>query len=179
MFRLKLLVVLFVIIFFAFDIYALEYLYILDDKCIEELYLLGKSNLLGEEIKVIKDSRGIILRLEFENSMEEIVSLSSQTVKALSEIKYFLAKIENPVIIEVHTRLSDCENVRNLKNWEVSTVIANKIEEYFTKSYGRIEQNRINSVGYGEFLPAKNTSNNGGKFVNRVDIMVLCSINGE
>ena len=71
------------------------------------------------------------------------------------------------------------EELNNLKKWEVSTVIANKIEAIITKPEGVIPQNRINSVGYGEFLPAKNTPNNGGNYLNRIDIIILCNISGE
>ena len=57
--------------------------------------------------------------------------------------------------------------------------MANKIEAIITKPKGVVSQDRINSIGYGEFLPAKNTSNNGGKNSNRIDIIILCNISGE
>lgn len=57
--------------------------------------------------------------------------------------------------------------------------MANNIEAIITKPFGTVEQNKINSIGYGEFLPAKNTSNNGGENSCRVDIIILCNIGGE
>ena len=95
------------------------------------------------------------------------------------KIKEFLSKIENPVIIEVHTENVSQSNTRFLKNWELSTVIANNIESVMLEQSDRDFRNRINSIGYGEFLPSKNTSNNGGKYANRVDIIILCNISGE
>ena len=90
-----------------------------------------------------------------------------------------MAKIENPAIIEVHIVDFPEEKISNLKKWEFSTVFANNIEAIITKPAGIIDQNKINSIGYGEFLPEKNTPNNGGKNTNRVDIIILCNISGE
>ena len=90
-----------------------------------------------------------------------------------------MAKIENPAIIEVHTSDFPSGEVVNLKKWEFSTIFANNIEAIITLPKGSINQNRINSIGYGEFLPQKNTSNNGGKNTNRVDIIILCNVSGE
>ena len=53
-----------------------------------------------------------------------------------------------------------------------------EIEEILLKK-GRISHNQLKSVGYGEFLPSKNTPYNGGKNEGRVDIILLCNINGE
>ena len=97
----------------------------------------------------------------------------------IKKIEYFLAKIENPAIIEVHTGDFSEEKLLNIKKWEYSTIIANDIEAIITEPRGSIPQKRINSVGYGEFLPAKNTPNNGGNYLNRIDIIVLCNISGE
>ena len=58
-------------------------------------------------------------------------------------------------------------------------LVANNIESVMLEQSDRDFRNRINSIGYGEFLPSKNTSNNGGKYANRVDIIILCNISGE
>ena len=137
------------------------------------MFSQAKAFFEQSNILPIKDSRGIILRYFFENAIEEYRQPNIEVYKKLEK---FLAKIENPAIIEVHTGDFSSEN---LKNWEISTIIANNIEAIITKPYGSVDQNKINSVGYGEFLPAKNTSNNGGKYLNRVDIIVLCNISGE
>lgn len=158
------------------NIFAKEYLYILNDKCINELYNLAEIYFKNTTITPIKDSRGIILRLNFENSPTEFYNVNNDAYK---RIEYFLAKIQNPAIIEVHiVNLPEGES-QNLKKWEVSTIMANNIEAIITEPAGTIAQNRINSIGYGEFLPAKNTSNNGGKNSNRVDIIILCNVSGE
>lgn len=169
-------IVLIIILFFPCNIYAKEYLYILNDKCINELYDKAEKYFRNTPIIPIRDSRGIILRYYFDNPTLKIEDISIPTYKY---IEYFLAKIENPAIIEVHVGNFPEGGFKNLKKWEVSTIMANNIESIITEPTGIISQTRINSIGYGEFLPAKNTSNNGGKNSNRVDIIILCNISGE
>ncbi len=169
-------IVLIIILLFPCNIFAKEYLYILNDKCINELYDKAEKYFKNTSIIPIRDSRGIILRFNFDVPVLKIEELNFPIYK---NIEYFLAKIENPAIIEVHVGNFPEGEFKNLKKWEVSTVMANNIEAIITEPVGIISQNRINSIGYGEFLPAKNTSNNGGKNSNRVDIIILCNISGE
>ena len=131
------------------------------------------------DISVIRDTRGILLRFELANPIEEYSHISYKTYVNTIKIKDFLAKIENPVIIEVHTEVVPKNFGINLKNWELSTVIANNIESVILSTFDINNRDRIKSVGYGEFLPTKNTPNNGGNYSNRVDIIILCNISGE
>jgi len=158
---------------------ASDYLYILDDKCILDLYQKSIKELKDERIKIVKDSRGLILRLEEVDITSNLENFNPNFYDSIKKVEFFLAKIENPAIIEVHTDNTPVALEFNLKNWELSTIFANKIEDIITKPKGSVEQSRVNSIGYGEFLPAKNTSNNGGKSTNRVDIIILCNISGE
>lgn len=169
-------IILIFFLFFPINVCAEEYLYILNDKCINELFIEAKVMFENSEIEPIRDSRGLILRYNFANPIKEYYN---SNINVYKQIEYFLAKIENPAIIEVHTGDFSNEEIINLKKWEVSTLIANKIEAIITKPKGVVSQDRINSIGYGEFLPAKNTSNNGGKNSNRIDIIILCNISGE
>lgn len=148
----------------------------MNDKCINELYELAINYFKDSEITPLKDSRGIILRFYFENPNKEFYNINNTRYK---KIEYFLAKIENPAIIEVHIGNFPTEELKTLKKWEISTIMANNIEAIITEPIGTIAQNRINSIGYGEFLPAKNTSNNGSNNPNRVDIIILCNVSGE
>ena len=156
--------------------FSAEYVYILNDKCIKELYNKAEAHFYNSPVKTIKDSRGIILRYTIENFTQEYYSLNTPVYKKIED---FLAKIENPAIIEVHTGNYQLSDSFIHKNWELSTIMANNIEAIITKPFGTVEQNKINSIGYGEFLPAKNTSNNGGENSCRVDIIILCNIGGE
>lgn len=165
--------------FIPCKIFASEYFYILNDKCIKELYESAIKDLDRKNIEILKDSRGIILRFWFERIEEEYKNINPENMNKIHLIEDFLAKIENPVIIEVHTGKTVENSHRGLRNWEISTVVANKLGGFITKPSGKIDRNRIDTVGYGEFLPAKNTPNNGGKDLNRVDIIILCNVSGE
>lgn len=163
---------------FANIAYAQEYTYILSETMLKTLHIQAENFFKNSHINVFKDVRGIIITFPIENIFAEYLQLSDKTLQDLEKIEYFLAKIKNPVIIEVHTTKFPQDSYSNLKNWEISTVIANKIETILS-GYGKISQAQIKSIGYGEFMPSKNTSYNGVKNMGRVDIIILCSINGE
>lgn len=157
--------------------YGNNYTYILNENTIEETYQKARKEINSTEILILKEARGILLRFKLDNPLEEYYELSNKTILNLKKIEIFLAKNKNPAIIEVHTGKKSIHSY--LKNWELATVISNKIE-YCLKTNNILKyKNNISSVGYGEFLPANNTPNNGGEYINRVDIIVLCSISGE
>lgn len=169
----------FLIIFTIQPCFAQEYLYILNDGCILDLYSKAEEFFQNSPILVVKDPHGLLLRFEIKNPEVECESLSNETYQKIFKIEQFLAKMNNLAIIEVHVNEISKEGCKNLKKWEISTLIANKIEAVILQPKGMIARDRIHSVGFGEFSPPKNTSNNGGKYINRVDIMILCDVNGE
>jgi len=161
------------------EAFCSEYLYILNDKCINNLAENAEKYFNQTPVSVIRDSRGIILRFGLESPENEYNALSGSTCKNIIYISQFLAKNKNPVIIEVHTNNFSPANSFEIKNWEMSVVIANNIEELMHRTdWGENLGGKIHSVGYGEFLPL-NTSNNGSNSAGRVDIIVLCNISGE
>ena len=174
----KFILIIFVITFFS-KAHAEEYYYIFNDECIKDLYINAKENIHSNNINIIKDSRGIILRFKLEEVDKNYENLTQKTIENLSSAREFLAKIKNLAIIEVHTDEIKTKKLEGLKKWEVSTVIANQAEQFMTENSSGIEIERIDSVGYGEFLPEKNTPYNGGKSSNRIDIIILCNVSGE
>ena len=159
--------------------FGAEYKYILNESYINSIYDPAKVFFSGTDISVLKEAQGVILRFEIKNPEDEYKHLSENTLCKITQVEYFLAKIKNFVIIEVHTDNSSKRRQNLLKNWEISAVIANNIELYVYKTGEGLNRDRVISIGYGEFLPQKNTPNNGGKFNNRVDIIILCNINGD
>ena len=159
--------------------YAIEYKYILNEKYLNEIYTQAKQEFKGSGIDTVKIAQGIILRFPIKSPIMELENLTPQTRYFLEKIEVFLAEIKNSVIIEVHTGNFSTEETKELKNWEVSTIIANKIEADINHINNGKYHDKIISVGYGEFLPPKNTSYNGGNYHNRVDIIILCNTIGE
>ena len=155
---------------------ANNFYYILNEEHLNNIYDIAFREFENSDIIVLKNPMGVILRYKIDLNDYTKKHLDNKILFRLKKIEYFLAKIKNPAIIEVHI---DKNSIKGIKSWELSTVIANQTESILIKmGNGRIK-NRINSVGYGEFLPAKNTSNNGVKFSDRVDIIILCNISGE
>lgn len=167
------------LILFQSEIYSKEFIYILKDKCLNTIYTEAFNYFSNSEIKIYKDIRGVILSFKLNDLQAEYYSLTTETLKNIKQIENFLAKIENPAIIEVHTEKKQGKVSGNLKNWEFSTILANEIESSLISQNSKISRKRIKSVGYGEFLPIKNTPNNGGNYTNRIDIIILCNISGE
>ena len=169
--------ILLILLFTVLNVYGYEYIF--NDRCINELYFIANTEFSRTDILVEKDSMGIILRFPIKNPAEECRELSTETVNNLKKIEQFLAKIENSVIIEVHTTDEDSVERNKLNNWEIAAVIAGKAEAEIRELSGGLGYDRISSVGYGEFSPVKNPPYNGGKYLNRIDIIVQCNISGE
>ena len=151
------------------------YSYILNDSCIKKLYTSAVNYFNKEDVDILKDPYGLILRINLPDDLE----INAGIVEKFEKIKYFLAKIKNPVIIEVHVGRDFENSFKSLTKWEVSTLLANKVETMILDFDLGLDKNRLKSVGYGEFFPARNTSYNGGNYINRIDIMILCNIIGE
>lgn len=175
----KFIVRIFLLILLTLPSFAEEYLYILNDSCILDLYSHASDFFKDTPILVVKDPHGLLLRFEIKDIKNDCKILSSDTYKKVKYVEQFLAKMNNPAIIEVHINEIPEECAKRRKKWEISTLIANNIESVILLPKGKLARDKIHSVGFGEFLPPKNTSNNGGNYVNRVDIMILCDINGE
>ena len=159
---------------------AREFAHILNDSCIDSLYYEAVDYFKNKsDFEIKRDPRGILIRFKLSNNCEEVDYIENATYQNILSAEDFLAKIKNPVIIEVHTKEASCTEKENLKNWEISTLIANSIESIVLTPKGKLSRDRVSSVGYGEFLPPKNTPNNGSKYKNRVEIIILCDVSGE
>ena len=161
----------------ALKSFSMEFMYILNEENINSSYEKARETIIDTDIFLIKTPLGLIIRFEIEEPLREYEKLTPKTIKKLNKIENFLAKNKNPVIIEVHIDKKRMHYY--FKNWEITTVISNKIADFLKGNKNIKYENSIFSIGYGEFLPSNNTSNNGGKINNRVDIIILCNISGE
>ena len=167
------------LVFFAEVVYADEFLYVLNEPCINELYTLADNFFRNTEISIEKDIQGLRLYFELKNPETEYENISTETGEKLTLVSEFLAKIKNPAIIELHLGKFPQSTTKGIKIWEVSSVIANNAADFVAKKNQNLDRERILSVGFGEFYPIKNTPNNGGNFSNRIDIIILCNIIGD
>ena len=127
-----------------------------------------------ENVLLLKDSRGLIIRLKDDilfGSADSTIQADSYTT--LNKIIDILSKIDNPDIIEGHTDSFPIKSEKYSSNWELSTARATSVINYLVNSK-RINPKRLSAVGYGEYAPvAENTSNDGRMKNRRVDIIIL------
>jgi len=143
----------------------------------KELIKEFKTN---EAVILLKDTRGLILRLDdnilFGSAESTIQKKSYDTLNKIIDI---LSKIDNPVIIEGHTDSLPIKSEKYASNWELSTARATSVIDYLVSS-NRINPKRLSAVGYGEYVPiAENTSNSGRTKNRRVDIIILDNNTGD
>ena len=136
-----------------------------------------KSNLDVEtSVKVIKNDKGIVIRLEDTMLFDQGSAIIKPQAKAmLDKISVSLTKFDNPILIEGHTDSMPIRNEKFPSNWELSTARATNIIKYLTEVH-KFPPGRLSAVGYGEYMPiAENTSPQGRAKNRRVDIIVLSS----
>ena len=136
-----------------------------------------KSNLDVEtSVKVIKNDKGIVIRLEDTMLFDQGSAIIKPQAKAmLDKISFSLTKFDNPILIEGHTDSMPIRNEKFPSNWELSTARATNIIKYLTE-VRKFPPGRLSAVGYGEYMPiAENTSPQGRAKNRRVDIIVLSS----
>ena len=163
-------------LFFPPFVFADEDSFVLHDKCITNLFVPANEYFTGTDICVLRDAHGIILRFKIENPKEEYKKLGNHTKDNLVKIVKFLSEIKNTVIVRVHIGNFSKNTTKELKNWEISTIIANNIEQFLYNSSDSISKNRISSVGFGEFLPIISPDKSICDNQDRVDIIILCNV---
>ena len=127
-----------------------------------------------ENVLLLKDSRGLIIRLKDDILFGSADStIQTNSYPTLNKIIDILSKIDNPAIIEGHTDSFPIKSEKYSSNWELSTARATSVINYLVNSK-RINPKRLSAVGYGEYAPvAENTSNDGRMKNRRVDIIIL------
>ncbi|MGN0018732.1 MAG: flagellar motor protein MotB [Candidatus Gastranaerophilaceae bacterium] len=136
--------------------------------------LFDKNIIKNNDIKFLKDSRGLVIRLD--NSVlfdEGSAIIKKESYVTLDEIINTLSKMDNNIIVEGHTDSTPISNDKYPSNWELSTARATNIIAYMLKS-NKIKPNRLSAMGYGEYMPIADNTSIGGRLANRrVDIIVL------
>lgn len=153
-------------------------IYVLNETEISDIYERVQKGVADcKDLEVRREIRGVVISIKLTHPEENYYKITPELEEKLLCIEYFLAKIKNPVIIEVHT--DKVPAGIKMKNWEFSSVIAGNTGEILLKRGPKIPAERVYPVGYGEFMPHINTSNNGGNNNNRIDIIIQSSISGE
>jgi len=132
----------------------------------------------GIEIK--RDERGVIISMMdkflFESGSAQLKESSRAVVDAAASA---LKKFPNMIRIEGHTDNVQISNREFRSNWQLSSIRAINVAEYFINVKG-ISPERISATGYAEYKPiAPNDTPEGRAKNRRVDIVILSEKEGQ
>jgi len=132
------------------------------------------KNKFGKSIKLVKNKRGITIRI-----LDDILFASGQadvtgeTKKVLSKLAPVLRKLPNDIRIEGHTDNVPIVSKKYPSNWHLSVAIATNIAYYLMKKE-KLSPDKVSIVGYSKYKPiASNETAEGRKLNRRVDIVIL------
>ena len=131
-------------------------------------------------IAIKRDERGVTISIMdkflFEPGSAQLRESSKAVVDtAASALKNF----PNMIRIEGHTDNVHISNRDFRSNWELSSMRAINVAEYFINVHG-ISPERISATGYAEYKPiAPNDSPDGRSKNRRVDIVILSQKEGQ
>jgi chemotaxis protein MotB len=126
------------------------------------------------KVSVDIHKRGLVVSLKeagFFDSGDATVKKDSLPLLAM--VAKALSSYSNPIRIEGNTDNVPMNSGRYRSNWELSTARATNIIHYLVENYN-FRPGKISAVGYGEFRPTADNSNEEGRTKNRrVDIVLL------
>lgn len=140
----------------------------------EEIWKYITQNKMEDKVEVIKESRGVVLRLKenvlFDTAKADIKWESTSILNMISDIlKRFP---ENGVIVEGHTDNVPISNYKYPSNWDLSTARAVNVLRYFVE-VNKMNPDRFTAAGYGEFRPIVSNDNEMNRAKNRrVNIII-------
>jgi len=144
----------------------------------DEMASLISGSKGGIEIK--RDGRGVIISMMdkflFESGSAQLKESSRAVVDAAASA---LKKFPNMIRIEGHTDNVQISNREFRSNWQLSSIRAINVAEYFINVKG-ISPERISATGYAEYKPiAPNDTPEGRAKNRRVDIVILSEKEGQ
>ena len=118
--------------------------------------------------------RGLIVSIREDTFFSgESVYIKSTAAGVLNGIAKVLKDIDNNCTVESHTEGHTSNDEGFNSNWEISMVRANSIADYLIYC-GQIPVERIFPVGFGDFMPFKDTvSKTNSGFDKRVDFVIF------
>jgi len=131
----------------------------------------------GEEaVGVVKEQRGIVVRLMTDNVLFDLgsVDLQEEMKQVLDAIAPVLREANRPVLVEGHTDdLPMRGGGRFRSNWELSTARASSVVRYLIEA-GRVPAGLLSAAGYAQFRPLVQNRDDASRRRNRrIDIVIL------
>lgn len=100
-------------------------------------------------------------------------SLSKKAAPVLKKIAGVINALPNAINVEGHTDNKPIDTLKFPSNWDLSSARATSVVHEFVKE--GINPTRLSAIGYGEFHPIGDNTQEEGRFKNRRVILVLMS----
>ncbi|MEY7999405.1 flagellar motor protein MotB [Clostridium sp. Mt-5] len=135
-----------------------------------------KDNGMSKDVSTTIDERGLVVSMNdtllFDTGKADI---RPEFQQELTEMGKILNQLGNYIRIEGHTDNVPISNSEYSSNWKLSCDRASNVTEFFVARAG-IQPQKLSAIGYGEYRPIADNSNEAGKAKNRrVDIIILNS----
>ena len=138
---------------------------------LDNLQKLFKQN-LPKGVVYTQVPRGLIISVDesvFFNDCD--YRIKEEALYVLDKIAYILNNLPNFCVIEDHLQKDVCSN--GLENWELSMMRSANVVDYLLKC-GKVPQEQLFDIGYGEFMPFKDNVNpNLSVLNNRLDFVII------
>jgi len=130
----------------------------------------------GENISVLSDERGVVIRVLDKAFFDEgKAELKDGAKGALDKIVPIIKNVDNHVRIEGHTDNVPIKTNEFKSNWELSVRRATEVVRYFVEKRG-LPPDRISATGYAEYRPIVQNNSPKNKSLNRrIEIIVVKS----
>jgi chemotaxis protein MotB len=130
----------------------------------------------GENISVLSDERGVVIRVLDKAFFDEgKAELKDGAKGALDKIAPIIKSVDNHVRIEGHTDNVPINTNEFKSNWELSVRRATEVVRYFVEKRG-LPPERISATGYAEYRPIVQNDSPKNKALNRrIEIIVIKS----
>ena len=130
----------------------------------------------GENISVLSDERGVVIRVLDKAFFDEgKAELKDGAKGALDKIVPIIKSVDNHVRIEGHTDNVPINTNEFKSNWELSVRRATEVVRYFVEKRG-LPPERISATGYAEYRPIVQNNSPKNKSLNRrIEIIVVKS----
>jgi len=140
----------------------------------KEIKELVRAEGLRENISVITDERGIVIRIMDKAFYDTGKADLKENARAtLDRIAPVIKGIPNEIRIEGHTDNVPISTYEFKSNWELSVRRATEVVKYLIES-GGIFPDRISAAGYAEYRPVAENDSEANRALNRrIEIIVL------
>lgn len=140
----------------------------------EQIKGLANNEGLADNISVITDERGIVIRI-MDKAFYDTgkADLKDKARATLDRIAPVIRTLPNEIRIEGHTDNVPISTYEFKSNWELSVRRATEVVRYLVEN-GEISPNRISAAGYAEYRPVAENDSEANRALNRrIEIIVV------